>query len=81
MENIANYNVAINVEHIIISKHDKSINDSFVAAAFLCHRRINKGLFIWRKIVPGRRVILHTEPPRAGELFMHFFINSRKPFT
>ena len=23
---------------------------------------LHKGLFIWRKVVPGRRVTLHTEP-------------------
>ena len=32
----------------------------------------SKGLFIWRNVVLGRRVTLHTEPPQARELFIHF---------
>ena len=40
-----------------------------------------KGLFIWRRVVPSRRVTLRTEPPQAIELFIHFFIKSSEPFT
>ncbi len=39
------------------------------------------GLFIWRRVVPGRRVTLHTKPPRAREPFIGVFINSCEPFT
>ncbi len=44
------------------------------------YKKRSKGLFIWRRVVPGRRVTLHTKPPRARELFIGFFINSCELF-
>ena len=48
--------------------------------AWTMHNNKTMGLFIWRRVVPSRRVTLHTEPPQAIELFIHFFINSSEPF-
>ncbi len=59
------------------------LNIKFSPNLFLClfFFTCPKDLFIWRRVVPGRRVSLHTEPLRARELFIRFFINICELFT
>ena len=37
--------------------------------------------FIWRKVVPGRRVTRLPELPWASQLFLHFLTKLGEPFT
>ena len=55
--------------------------DSEKTLIIILRHDISKGLFIWRRVVPGWRVTLHTEPHQAMKIFIHFFINSSEPFT
>ena len=40
-----------------------------------------KAPFIWRKVVPGRRVTRLPELPWASQLFLHFLTKLGEPFT
>ena len=40
-----------------------------------------KAPFIWRKVVPGRRVTRLLELPWASQLFIHFLTKLGEPFT
>ena len=40
----------------------------------------SKAPFIWRKVVPGRRVTRLPELPWASQLFIHFLTKLGEPF-
>ena len=42
---------------------------------------IPKAPFIWKKVVPGRRVTRLPELPWASQLFLHFLTKLGEPFT
>ena len=46
----------------------------------LC-KALSKAPFIWRKVVPGRRVTRLPELPWATQLFLHFLTKLGEPFT
>ncbi len=44
----------------------------YLNVLFLCvNVGSSKGLFIWRRVVSGKRVALHTEPPRARNVSLY----------
>ena len=55
-------------------------NLSFRCATPIIMTSMPKAPFIWRKVVPGRRVTRLPELPWASQLFIHFLTKLGKPF-